>query len=77
MAKSELEALMAKIHRGMADHFLAQLESGEVSASDLNVMRQFLKDNGIDVLAANDPKITKLAEILPFQDPEEPVSVAE
>lgn len=46
-AKTKQDAL-SKLHEALASHLMAKLESGEVTASDLNVVRQFLKDNGVN-----------------------------
>lgn len=68
------EALVA-LHDALAIKFREILEGDELpSASELSVIRQFLKDNNIDV----DGQIVKkplqgIGEILPFQDPELPI----
>jgi hypothetical protein len=40
--------------------------SGECQASDLNVARQFLKDNGIEAGTKQSEPMANLAKILPF-----------
>ena len=44
----KLEKILEELHNDLAQHLLTQLKSGELRAADLNVIRQFLKDNGID-----------------------------
>lgn len=63
---SSLEELLSKLHDGLANEFLRRLESGEATASDLNVIRQFLKDNGIDAASQSKSPIFKISEKLPF-----------
>ena len=40
----------------------------EVKSSDLNVARQFLKDNNIDAVPTQDSPLQKLIEELPFDE---------
>lgn len=68
-----LEAILAEMHAALGQALLDKIQSGEATAGDLNVARQFLKDNGIDILAKRDKNLKKLGEILPFQDPEAPI----
>ncbi|MGQ0621490.1 MAG: hypothetical protein ACT4QA_16475 [Panacagrimonas sp.] len=44
---SDLNALLAQIHEGLARDLLSKIKSGEATAADLSVARQFLKDNAI------------------------------
>jgi hypothetical protein len=55
-----------RLHTAMANMLLARIESGEATAADLSVARQFLKDNGIDMMAKQGTPMLKLAEVLPF-----------
>lgn len=67
----ELEQLLEQLHTALANDLLKKVQSGEASASDLNVARQFLKDNGIDIDAMNAEKnkpIQSLAKVLPFSN---------
>ena len=48
--------LMDILHRTLAEQLLSRVQDPEAKSADLNVARQFLKDNGIDAL-------TKLATI--------------
>lgn len=50
------EGTLGTVQEKLADHFLEMLEKGTkadgepLTASDLNVIRQFLKDNGIEAV---------------------------
>ena len=59
-----------KLHKVLAEQLLARVESGEATASELNVARQFLKDNGIDGTVEQSDPLANLAKILPFNDKE-------
>ena len=55
----------------MAEELVRKISTGEATSADLNVARQFLKDNGIDAsIEASDP-LLNLAKTLPFDDLEE------
>lgn len=58
------DAVLSSLHGELAKVFLLQLQSGEVKAADLNVIRQFLKDNGIQATAEN-PDMAKLIDAIP------------
>lgn len=60
---SDLHSLLAKTFREL-------LLAGEATPSMLNVIRAFLKDNGIDCWAHQNDDIQRLVEALPFVDPE-------
>lgn len=59
------EDLLASLHGALAEEMQRKLASGEVTASDLNVIRQFLKDNGINSDGETDPKLKSLSDELP------------
>jgi len=61
---------LSQLHTAVAQNLLKKIENGEATASDLNVARQMLKDNGIESLPTPDNPIGNLAEELPF-DPEQ------
>ena len=57
------------LHGALAKAMQERLKSGEATAADLNVIRQFLKDNGVGLgLAPNAEELDKLREQLPFND---------
>lgn len=47
MARKSMAQLQAFLHRQLGEAFVARLASGEYTANDLNVIRQWLKDNGV------------------------------
>jgi len=73
----DLNKILESLHGALAQDLLETVQSGEATAADLSVARQFLKDNGIDSLAFADAPITNLAAVLPFETPDEPVAQAE
>ena len=58
------EEILGNLHGELARVFIAQLQAGEVKAADLNVIRQFLKDNGIQATAEN-PDMARLIDAIP------------
>jgi hypothetical protein len=56
------------LHNLLAEKLLDRVKDPEVKASDLNVARQFLKDNGIDALPVDESPLKKLMEELPFNE---------
>ena len=50
---SKLEDLMSLLHTTLTEVLLERISSGEASTGDLNVARQLLRDNGIDVTLEN------------------------
>lgn len=65
MSNKATEALLAELHGAMARQMKQKLESGDLTAADLNVIRQFLKDNGINSDGESDPNMKSLADDLP------------
>jgi len=65
-----MEELLKKLHEGVGLALLERIQSGEANAADLNVARQFLKDNGIDGSIRNSEPLLNLAKVMPF-DPDE------
>lgn len=63
-----LEKLLGEMHTALAQEMLTRLQSGEATTADLNVIRQFLKDNDITQSAVPDTPVFKLAQGLPFAD---------
>ena len=63
-----IEEVSEKLHMNLAEDLLARVQSGQATAAELNVARQFLKDNGIDSMSFSESPLVKLAEILPFED---------
>lgn len=70
---SNLSKLMNDLHSALAQELLDRVNSGEATASDLSVVRQFLKDNGIDSVPKKGSPMERLSHSLPFtqQDTDE------
>ena len=51
-----------------AKELLGKIKSGEAKAGDLNVARQFLKDNGVECLPVEKNPMQELMENLPDLD---------
>lgn len=65
---------LSKLHAQLCDELLKRLKEGEddgeggkvpAKAPTLNVIRQFLKDNNVDALPAEDSPLGKLVDELP------------
>ena len=65
-----MDELLKKLHEGVGRALLERIQSGEANAADLNVARQFLKDNGIDATIRASEPLLNLARVMPF-DPDE------
>ena len=75
MSNSKLEAIMADLHEELANQLLTEVQSGETSASILNVARQFLKDNGVDGVPTQGNPLDNLIHALPeFNEDELPLN---
>lgn len=61
---------LEEMHEALAKVLLQKIKNGEVTAAELNVARQFLKDNGIDATQKPGSPIDNLATSLPFSDGE-------
>lgn len=81
---------LGELHGLMAEHFKELLTKGvpyedaegnikykKATASDLNVIRQFLKDNGIDASPAVGSPLHSLATVLPFPTASEASGIPE
>lgn len=65
-----MDEIFKQLHNELGKALLDRIMSGEATPADLNVARQFLKDNGIDAsMKASEPMLN-LAKIMPF-DPDE------
>lgn len=69
MGKASENAL-ANLHGALAEHFIKRLASGEATAAELNCIRQFLKDNGIECDGESNPAMQQLVDDLPSFDDE-------
>ena len=53
------------LHLCLAKELLGKIQSGEAKAGDLNVARQFLKDNGIECIPVENNPMEDLMNNLP------------
>ena len=61
--------LMDILHRTLAEQLLSRVQDPEAKSADLNVARQFLKDNGIDALPVDNSPLSELVKsLLDFND---------
>ena len=65
------QEILDAIFEEVAKNLLKELQEGEVNASMLNVARQFLKDNGIEVDKAIQPQRYLVDELPHFGDEED------
>jgi len=56
---------MDLLHRTLAENLLSRVKDPEAKSGDLNVARQFLKDNGIDALPVENSPLSDLVKSLP------------
>ena len=59
---------LKELHAVLATKLLEKVKDPEVKSSDLNVARQFLKDNGIDAIPVDNSPLEKLMKELPFEE---------
>jgi hypothetical protein len=57
--------VLADVHELLAQWCLDKLKEGEVNAADLNIIRQFLKDNQISAQPVEETEFGELAKALP------------
>ena len=60
--------ILERIHIALAEELLKKIMDGSASATELNVARQFLKDNGIDCAPDASQPMLNLAQIMPFDE---------
>jgi hypothetical protein len=61
---------LEQIHSALAEELLRKIMDGSASSSELNVARQFLKDNSIDCVVDASIPMLNLAKIMPFDEEE-------
>lgn len=60
---------MESLHKMLAETLIERMKDPDVKASDLNVARQFLKDNHIEGMAVENSPLADLVKTLPdFND---------
>ena len=63
---------LKELHAVLAEKLLEKVKDPDAKSSDLNVARQFLRDNGIDAVPVEGSPLQRLAEELPFDIPTKP-----
>ena len=56
------------LHAILAEKLLERITDPDVKSADLNVARQFLRDNGIDAVPTDDSPLQKLIDEMPFNE---------
>jgi hypothetical protein len=64
----KLDELMQALHTELGQTLLERIRDPEVKASDLNVARQFLKDNDITAIPTDENVLKQLLDELPFDE---------
>ena len=64
MTNKDLEKL-EDLHSTLTDVLIDRVKSGDAKAGDLNVARQFLKDNGIECIPVENNPMEDLMHNLP------------
>ena len=59
---------LRELHGILAEKLLEKVKDPECKSSDLNVARQFLRDNGIDAVPTEDSPLQKLIDEMPFDE---------
>jgi hypothetical protein len=59
------------LHSELTNKLLEKVRDEDCKASDLNVARQFLKDNGIEALPVDNSPLKSLVDELPFNSDDE------
>ena len=63
---------LKELHAILTEKLLKIVKDPECKSADLNVARQFLRDNNIDAVPAEGSSLQRLAEELPFEIPQKP-----
>ena len=58
---------LKQLHEELVKGILEKIKSPDVTASELNVARQLLKDNGIDAVPVEGSPLQSLIDELPFK----------
>ena len=60
--------VLSDLHADLAHHLKSRLDDGSISTSELNILRQFLKDNGISAQPVVGTGFGDLVASLPDMD---------
>lgn len=64
---------LKELHGLLAEELLKRVKDPDAKSADLNVARQFLKDNNIDAVPTEDSPLKKLIDELPFDETKKPI----
>jgi hypothetical protein len=65
---SEATKVLSDLHTDLALHLRSRLDDGSISTAELNILRQFLKDNGISAQPVAGTSFGDLVSSLPDMD---------
>ena len=65
MAKESTTEVLSELHAGLAHLFMERLREGTLGTAELNILRQFLKDNQISSQPVEGSEFGELAKALP------------
>lgn len=68
MSETKIKKLLDNLHTELATKLLETVRNPESKASDLNVVRQFLKDNEVTSIPIDDSLMRQILEDLPFDE---------
>ena len=66
--ESEASRVLSDLHTDLAYHLRSRLDDGSISTAELNILRQFLKDNGISAQPVAGTSFGDLVASLPDLD---------
>lgn len=65
---ADTNQVLSDLHADLAYHLKSKLDDGSISTSELNILRQFLKDNGISAQPVAGTGFGDLVASLPDMD---------
>jgi hypothetical protein len=65
---SEATKVLSDLHNDLAWHLKSKLDDGSINTAELNILRQFLKDNGISAQPVAGTNFGDLVASLPDMD---------
>ena len=65
MAKNSTPEVLSELHAGLAHLFMERLREGTLGTAELNILRQFLKDNQINAQPTEGSEFGELAKAVP------------
>ena len=57
---------LRELHNILCEKLLEKITDPDAKSADLNVARQFLRDNGIDAIPTDDSPLQRLIDEMPF-----------